>query len=153
MVTRTRVRPDIVIQDRDGQPIAIVEIKNLSDLSEQVALEMLNNLRIYDLLENIPFALVLSQEQGFIWKDLEPETGPVQPTASFSMKEVVQRHLPNLVNGDRVYKTTLELLVLGWLIGLTAIGDNIQSEPETTLKETGFIDAIEDAIVSTQPSL
>ncbi len=114
---------------------------------------MLQNLRVIDVLGSIPFAFVLSQEKGFLWKDLSQKSFPTQPVTPFSMKEVVHRYLPDLEENTRAFESTLELLVLGWLIGLTAVDADIQGEPETTLKQAGFIDAIEDALANVQPSI
>ncbi len=62
-------RHDIILQNPDGQFIAVIEVKNLPDLSRDVATILRSNSMTYTLLPQTPYFLLLSQDKGFLWKE------------------------------------------------------------------------------------
>ena len=62
-------RSDILIQNPEGQFVAVVEVKNMRDLSRDTATVLRRNSMVYNLLPQTPYFLLLSQDSGFLWKD------------------------------------------------------------------------------------
>src|SRR2546430_6555516 len=72
-------RHDIVVQNADGQFIAIIEDKKMQDLTRDAATSVRRNSMKYSLLPQTPYFLLLAQDRGFLWKEAwikGPETPP-----------------------------------------------------------------------------
>ncbi len=66
-ISQSRPRPDILIRDPEGYPLAVVEVNNLPDLSRNMATELRHNLIEYGVPARVPYFLILSQDMGFLW--------------------------------------------------------------------------------------
>lgn len=133
---------DFRITTHDGSPIAIVEIKNRQNLSPDVAIQYRRNLLVHGALPRSLFFLLLSQDRGYIWKDANPAELDVAPTRAFPMSDVVERY--SLTHSDsRLTGTAFALLVLPWLNDLSSGSHDDGQEPERSLAQTGFLDAIQ----------
>src|SRR5574340_1023065 len=86
-------RPDIVIRNHGGRPIAVVEVKNRQNLSRDIATELRRNMVAHGLLPQIPYFLLLSQDKGFLWKGTREDNIDAPPTYEFLMDKVVTRYL------------------------------------------------------------
>lgn len=137
---------DLIIKNIEGTPIAIVEVKNLKDLSREEAIEMRRTLLNHGFPSNVPYFLLLSQEVGFLWKEATPNDLDAAPTYEFPMDKVVKRYSEG-VPARRLYGAELELLVLQWLTNLATKPQRYSEEPEKTLAHAGFNDSIKGASV------
>jgi len=140
-------RHDIVVQNADGQFIAIIEVKNMQDLTRDAATSVRRNSMKYSLLPQTPYFLLLSQDRGFLWKEAWIKGPETPPTYAFPVDTVVTRYLKREPN-ERLYEIELEFLVLQWLNDLADGKQKTNEEPEATLALAGFIDAIKEANVS-----
>lgn len=140
-------RHDIVIQDPDGQFVAVVEIKNRQNLSREIATVLRRNSMTYSLLPQTPYFLLLSQDKGFLWKDAWREGPEVPPTYEFPMDKVIARYVSKEPD-DRLYNQELEFLALQWLTDLANGKQKTSEEPEKTLAVAGFNETIKEARVS-----
>lgn len=141
-MTTSRRIVDILIQSPDGDMIAIVEVKNLRDLTSDEATQLRQSLVRYGLPAEVPFFMLLSQDIGFLWKDSTYENLDAPPMYTFPMQNVVAR-FSNRKPGERLYEAEFEILALRWLNHLTIKEYNSSEEPEKTLEVSGFIEAIE----------
>ena len=138
---------DLVIKSLEGNLIAVVEVKNLKDLSREEAIEMRRLLLNYGFPSDVPYFLLLSQEVGFLWKEAKPNDFDAAPTYEFPMDKVVIRYSEGKPAARRLYGAELELLVLQWLTNLATKPQRPIEEPETTLAHAGFNDSIKGASV------
>ena len=138
-------KADLVVQDVDGDPIAVVEVKNPQDLSLDVATEMHRNMLARGLPKHVPYFLLLSQDKGYLWKRSDNENPDSPPSYEFPMDTVVKRYEKNPTH--RLYNEVLEFLVLQWLIHLAENEQKGGDEPEQTLALSGFSDSIRGATV------
>lgn len=145
-MTTSRRIVDILIQSPDGDTIAVVEVKNLRDLTPDEAVQMRQSLADYGVPVQAPFFMLLSQDVGFLWKDSTSENLDAPPVYTFPMQNVVARY-SNRKPGERLYEEEFEILSLRWLNHLTIKKYSKGEEPEKTLELSGFIDAIKDADV------
>jgi hypothetical protein len=151
MATRHR-RADILVRDAQGQPMAIVEIRNRQNLSRDIATELRRNLAAYGVPVKVPYFLLLSQDVGFLWKEPNSENLDASPNYEFPMDKVVARYLKE--NSDqRLYGSILEVLVYHWLNDLATRPQNENEEPEKTLAEAGFNESIKGATVVAEDEL
>jgi hypothetical protein len=134
-------RSDIIIRDREGQPIAAVEVKNREVLSPEIATTLRRNLAVHGQLPSLPFFLLVSPEVGYLWKDVEATGVEATPTHQFPFSNVLMRYHGR--NGQhRLSGEALEQLVFQWLINLTLAAPQPAEEPEKTLTGAGFTEAI-----------
>ena len=151
-MSRSRPRPDILIRDSEGFPIAVVEVKNLPHLSRYVATELRHNLIEYGVPARVPYFLLLSQDVGFLWKEAKEADLDAPPTYEFPMDTVVTRYLKE-DSERRLYESILELIVFQWLNDLATNPGNEDEEPEKTLARAGFNEAIRDATILTEENV
>ena len=142
----TAFRPDLVIQSAEGNPIALVEVANPHYLSRDVATEIHRSIMKRGLPRHVPYFLLLSQDKGYLWKDLNDENQDTPPNYEFSMNNVVSRYAAEKPN-RRIYTEVLEFLVLQWLTTLADSEQNGGEEPENILSLSGFNDSIKGATV------
>lgn len=150
-MTFTTLHPDILVQGPDGRPVAVVELKNRRNLSPDVAADLHRQLLGYGTRSQAPYLLLLSQDSGFLWKNPDAEGTNNFPSYGFPMTNVVARYLPHLNSGERLRESELELLVLQWLNSLTDGLQYASDEPEKSLATSGFLEAIQGAMVISEP--
>jgi hypothetical protein len=143
-------RPDLVIKDSEGLPVAVVEVKSRRDLSSNVAAEIRHSLLTRGLPAQIPYFLLLSQDVGYLWKT--PDNLDAPPAYKFPMDNVITRYSKGTPD-RRLYETELELLIFQWLMNLSVKPQNTVEEPEKTLEHAGFNEAIKDAVVLIEEKL
>jgi hypothetical protein len=148
----SRPRADILVRNLKGDPIAIVEVKNLKDLSRDEAIELRHNLIEYGIPSHVPYFMLLSQDVGFLWTGTQHEYLDAPPMYEFPMDKVVARY-SDRKPGQRLYEAELEVLVLRWLTNLATKPQKNIEEPERTLALSGFIDSIKDASVLIEAEL
>ncbi len=138
---------DIVIRNSEGNTVAVVELKNRENLTKDVAMDLRRNLIAHGLVPIAPYFLILSQDSGFLWKDVGLAALDAPPTQEFSMRPVLQRYLPQMDSKNRLGESTLELLVLQWLNEIAVNGQQRPEEPERLLASSGFLDSLRDATI------
>src|SRR5436305_15061712 len=151
-MSRSRPRPDILIRDPEGYPIAVVEVKNIQNLSRDVAMELRHNLIEYGIPARVPYFLLLSQDVGFLWKESNHLDPDAPPNYEFPMDKVVTRYLKEHTE-RRLYESILGLVVFQWLNDLVINPGNKDEEPEKTLALSGFIESIKDATILTEENV
>lgn len=152
MTTSRRRIVDILVQSPDGDPIAVVEVRNIKDLTHDEATEIRRDLADYGIALQSPFFLLLSQDVGFLWKDSRYESLDAPPTFVFPMRNVVAR-LSDRKPGERLYSEEFEILTLRWLNRLVLGIQRDGEEPEKTLALSGFTEAIKGADVLLEAEL
>jgi hypothetical protein len=144
--------PDLLITDYTGNPIAVVEVKSRDQLPVNVATEIRSNMLKRGLPAHVPYMLLLTQDEGYLWKGSERPNPDAPPLYHFPMKSVISRYSLREPE-QRLYPTELELLVLHWLTNLIAKKQEYAEEPEKTLAQAGFNDSIKDGIVLIEEAL
>ena len=140
------MQADIVIKDRNGKLKANIEVKNKKNLTAEAASFHYRNMMNYGFIANAPYFLMISQDIGFLWDDLESGIICSNPKLEFVMREVVGRYLPHL-GEDRLSGSELEFLVIQWLMDLMGLDSYVQTEPERSLIDIGFTEAILGGVV------
>lgn len=144
--------PDLLIKDPDGKPVAVIEVKSRESLPASLAMEIRRQMLEHGLSERIPYFLLLSQDDGYLWKGSKYPDPDTPPVYHFPMKSVINRYSSKSPD-QRLYETELELLVLHWLANVIAKHQEMTEEPEKTLVHSGFSDSIENGIVLIEEAL
>ena len=140
---------DILVTDADERPIAVVEVKNKEGLSREDAMRQLRVLTTHYALPYAAYYLVVSQDYGYLWKG--PLVAGAAPALQFAMDSVIERYGPALDNGRRLRGGDVTVAVARWLIRLTNEQSDVRGVPESALNDTGFIEAMQGAVVVPEP--
>jgi hypothetical protein len=151
-VPMSAFKPDLLIRDITGKPIAAVEVKSRDRLPTSEATEIRREMLGYGLPMQIPYFLLLSQDDGYLWKGSEQPGPDSPPLYHFPMDRVIRRYSPKNPQ-QRLYETELELLILHWLANLIARHQETTEEPEKTLAQAGFNASIQDGVVLIEEAL
>ena len=145
-MTTTSRNADILIRGADGKTLAVVEVKNIQNLSRDEAMQLRRNLTDFGIPFQAPFYLLLSQDMGFLWKDSSYDNLDEPPMYEFPMEDVVARYSHGNA-GERLYGAVFEILALRWLINLASQPQTASQEPEKTLAQSVFLNAVQGADV------
>ena len=138
----TILRPDILVQSPAGAPLAIVEIQNIRELTQEVASEIYHTRMGYGYGLQVPYFFLLTQDHGYLWATQAPLADlPYE----FPLRNVVARYLPNLRPGERLRGPELSLIMEQWLNDLALGWQTAEEEPELILARLGFLAAIDHA--------
>ena len=144
--------PDLVIKNLDSDPIGIVEVVGGTYMSRDYAIEIRQNMLRSGLPTHVPYFLILSQDLGYLWKDSEQNGPDTPPTYEFPMGEIVKQYSTGDTN-RRLPRIELEYVMLKWLTILSIKPQEATEEAEEILAASGFINAIEDAMVLIEEKL
>lgn len=137
-----RYEPDILVQSLEGFPIAIVEVKNLEKLTPDVASFIRKNHLAHGLSNSVRYFLLVSQDVGYLWDQVDAPGTDALPTAIFDMKDISRRYDANLRDDERIRSAQLEFIVFEWLRDLAERGLDGAEGPEPKLDSSGFLAAI-----------
>ena len=144
----TVLETDIVIHGQSGAVVAVVEIKNVPDLSRSYATGYLRNLAEHVSLPPAQFVVVLSQERAFVWKDVDDWTRPPPPALELDVKPVFDEYLREGGITGRLRGEELKTLAFDWLGRLTELDPYEYRDIERQLEDIGFLSAIRKALVT-----
>ena len=100
-------RSDLLIKDIDDRPIAIVEVQSRLNMSSDVATEIRRSILDRGLPTHIPYFMLLSQDNGFLWINHSSRNPDGQPDYEFAMDKVIEKYSLRKPE-QRLYQTELE---------------------------------------------
>jgi len=136
---------DMIIYGSRQMPVAFIELKNKKSMDESFAMEFKKNVLQNNGYINAPYFLLISQEKGFLWKNVNSDIDE-PPTLSFNMKEVMEKYMPDK-EIHWLKKTELELVTLKWLVELAYLREAPENTAEESLLGSGFLQAIKGGSV------
>jgi hypothetical protein len=144
-------RPDIVISDRFGVAVAIIEVKALNGAGVQTATRYLSNLLAHGVVPRARYVMLITPDAGYLWSTPEAVLRESPPTVTFPMDRVIQRYLPPNGVPTPVRDLVLEAIVQQWLWDLA---DGIVEDDDvvSSLRQSGFLDAVRDGLVNAHAS-
>ena len=134
-------RPDITARTPDGELVAVVEIK-AGEIGPEDATEIRERIRTSMPEANKAYILVLTQDNGYLWRPLSSGTPPGSLPTEFPMTDVVRHFLPEIGPSNRLRESELSLIMLQWLRNLGSGEGGTGTEAGTSLAESGFTEAI-----------
>src|SRR4051794_22725665 len=106
-------RADIRISTPSGRPLAVMEVKNLPQLSLADAVDVRDAV-VEHLARPVEYVLVASQARGFIWQRQGDEPRYGEPDV-LDMTPVLREYLTEAELGRHIRGASLELIFSHWL--------------------------------------
>jgi hypothetical protein len=136
----------LVVSDRGFA--ALVEIKNVPELTAETAASYLRDVRSHGWAPEAEFLLVLSQDKAFLWRRNGHNGEIGSPTLEVSVKAVFDRYMEEAHVTGRLHGSELRILALNWLASLPGLDPKQYGELERELDQVGFISAIRNATIT-----
>lgn len=144
--------PDILISDRFGAPVAIIEVKALNGAGVQTATRYLRNLLAHGVVPPARYVLLITQDMGYLWSTPGAVIDEAAPSLAFPMDRIVQHYLRADGSSTPVRDLVLESIVQQWLADL-ADGIVVDDRVTSSLREAGFLQALRDGLVNAHVSV
>lgn len=106
-------RTDIAINTSSGQPLAVVEVKNIPHLTLAQAVD-LRDAMFEHVARPVRYVLVVSQAKGFIWRGDGHAPGWGKPEV-LDMRPVLREYLTDAQLDLHIRGAELELVFSHWL--------------------------------------
>lgn len=136
---------DLALYDRDGQLIAIAEVKNKVGTSREWAAKLRRNILAHGGFRTIDFFLLVTPDRLYLWKDAGGEPTPVDPTYEVDAHPLLEPYFAGAgMNPADVSGRAFELVVAAWLADLVRSEGSRENlaDQQRWLAESGFLDAI-----------
>jgi len=112
-------KPDFVIYDRDGQRVAIVDVRARGGASTDWAAQLRRNLQDFEpVVWRAPFFLLATPERVYLWRDAwrEPGSEAVPPDWELTGEDVFGPYLKKAhAKLQGLSGPGFELVVMSWL--------------------------------------
>lgn len=148
-----RLIADVTVRAPDGRVLAVVEVKNRVGLTRDIATPFRRNIIAHSNLGAAPYFLLVSQDEGYLWRQRPDLETSAPPDAAFDMASVVTRYLGAQTPGSRLQGIQLQAVVYRWLIDLADDRVSTEAQAIASLSATGFIDAIRGATVELEAAI
>lgn len=140
------MRPDLIIYDRAGRKVAVIEVKNRRGTSCTWAAELRKNMLSYDQDRFARYLLIATADRLYLWKDrhstsLIPPDYEAQADSIFAPYIQRSRLDPSTISGH-----AFELIVASWLTELVL---GLSNQP-LDWASSGFYEAIRNGRVDYQ---
>lgn len=138
-------RYDILINDRNENPVLIVEVKKRFNTSVQWATQLRQNIAAHGLLPDTKFFLLAMPDRFYLWKAVGPHRWHNQPNYSLDPRPFLTHYAePAGMTLEEISTQSFELIVTSWLIEvMNATRADIQAnEHQRWLVDLGLYEVI-----------
>ncbi len=117
MVTKTYSRYwDLLVDNSEGQPTLIVEVKGKINTSSQWAAQLRRNILAHGILPKAPYFLLAFPDIFYLWTDSEVDLNEREPNYIIDARSILEPYLKKSgVTVDRIRDQSLVLIVASWL--------------------------------------
>ena len=139
--------PDLALYDRDGQLIAVVEVKNKQGTSREWAAKFRRNMLVHGGYYKADFFLLVTPDRLYIWKNAGTTPTLVEPTYELDAQPLFAPYFERAgVNPSDISGQAFELVVAAWLGDLIRLAEQPESlrNGQSWLVETGLLDAVKN---------
>lgn len=140
------MRRDIAVQAPDGRDMVVVEVKARSGMDRRWAIELHRNLQMHGFTEGVPYFLLITPDDAYLWTEGEPSDPTRSPVAAVSTKTLLD---PDLLRSSSTDGQALELLVSAWIsrIIATRTPTDIAANARPFVVDTGLFEALRGGAV------
>lgn len=136
---------DFIVHDEEDTPSLLVEVKALSNRSEQWARKMRRNLSVHGQLPEAQFFLLVLPDHLYLWSNHSQLDPSAPPSRIINAKPILDVYFARAgVSPDQVTGATFELIIRTWLqrIVQSPTSDDLPEFSRDWLLDTGLFEAI-----------
>ena len=140
-------RADLALYNRDGQLIAVVEVKNKLGTSAIWAAQLRRNILAHGGFQNAPYFLLMTPDRIYLWKDAGIAPVLTSPTYEGAAQDILSSYFDqSAIEPSEVSGAAFELIVAAWLENLVRVADKPEdlTSEAIWLVESGLLSAIQD---------
>lgn len=130
------MRVDLMVYDRNGQIVLIVEVKKKLGTSSEWATMLRRNIFAHGALPAAKFFLLALPDRFYLWKNVASRPELVQPTFEIDSQPLLQPYFDRVgVSIEKITGRSFELIIAAWLDDLL----HLETAPEGGDKQKGWI--------------
>lgn len=142
IMNRTRIW-DLLVKNRDGDPILIVEVKRQINVSQEWVIQLYRNLFSAAIFPKSPYFLITFPDKFYLWVNMS--TSKDTPDYIIDAKPLIQKYFektgtqPNQISG-----MSFEIIIASWLqelVFLEELPEHIHND-QSWLTESGLYPAL-----------
>jgi hypothetical protein len=155
VASRSVRRPDIVVHSSDGAVQLVVEVKSLSDKTDEWAATFRRNLIVHGAIPASRFFLLAMSDYFYLWRGTSADYVP--PEYKVAATDVLKLYLRNKYLQDLTIRELggqgLELLVESWLSSLinSQLSRGSFEREDAWLFDSGMYESIKDGYLEVGP--
>lgn len=135
-------RADMLLYDKQGSPVAIVEVKAQENVDDETLRFYLQELKAQAAEIRTEYVILVLPERLQVW---HLSNGREDLAAELDFAKVLKKHLPKAQrHAKEPGAHLLEMLVYSWLDSLTTASSTDLSEEEKKLESTGLLEKIRE---------
>jgi hypothetical protein len=123
---------DLLVENREGQPTLIVEVKQKLDTSSGWVAKFHRNILVHNsgILPQAPYFLMAFPDRFYLWiNNTESHSDPGEPNYTIDAEPILRPYLQGMgKTAGEMGKQSLELMILSWLGQMSYSPQPIESD-------------------------
>lgn len=142
---------DLAVYDRNGQLIAVVEIKNKRGTSREWATKLHHNLLTHEGCSQAEFFLLVTPDQLYLWRNADSLPSLAPPTYEIDAQPIFAPYFERTgASPADISGNAFELIVTSWLEELARSHEPTETlaAKQPQLAESGFLTTVRDSRIA-----
>ena len=144
---------DLLVNNCDGQPTLIVEVKSKTNTSSEWAAKLRHNILAHGILPSVPYFLIAFPDKFYLWInnteiDLMEKK---EPDYTIDASSILLPYFRKIgIQNNQITKQSLELIIASWLNELIYSQEALEDvkQSQCWLIDSGLYDALVGGKVS-----
>ena len=109
---------DLLVNNRDGQPTLIVEVKSKTNTSSEWAAKLRRNMLAHGILPSVPYFLIVFPDKFYLWIN-KTEVYLIEekePDYTIDASSILQPYFQKIgIQNNQITQQSLKLIIASWL--------------------------------------
>lgn len=109
---------DLLVNDRNGQPTLIVEVKSKTNTSSKWAAKLRRNILAHGILPSVPYFLLVFPDKFYLWKN-NADVNLIderEPDYTIDASSIIQPYFKEIgIQNNQIRGNSLEMIISSWL--------------------------------------
>ena len=109
---------DLLVNNRDGQPTLIVEVKSKTNTSSEWAAKLRLNMLAHGILPSVPYFLIVFPDKFYLWIN-KTEVYLIEekePDYTIDASSILQPYFQKIgIQNNQITQQSLKLIIASWL--------------------------------------
>ncbi|MGL5941158.1 MAG: hypothetical protein ACRC2S_12320 [Waterburya sp.] len=135
---------DLLVDNSNGQPILIVEVKSKTNTSSEWAAKLRRNILAHEILPKVPYFLLVFPDKFYLWvNNTEVNLTEEKPDYTIDANPILQPYFKRIgIQDNHIRQQSLELIIASWLNELIYSEETDEKQSQSWLIESGLYDAL-----------